>query len=361
MANPVYYDRVKEISTTAGTLPFVLSGAVVGYQTFAVVGNGNNCHYCATDNYGNWEVGNGTYTSSTTSLSRDTIIASSTGSRISFPNGPKQVFLTVPSTVITASGIIGLSGYTGTSGYSGSGVSGYSGSGVSGYSGTSGTSGYIGLTGASGYSGYSGTSGFPGGSVIRQYITTGSQASVLFTGIPQYYTDIKAVIIGRDAASSSQLTIYLKVNGDADPNSYTNSNYIVGTGTLVTGGVEAPDAIRGAAVGSIPGNDGNADAYGMIDLLFPSYSGSTFFKGVLTSNGEYFGATPFMPLITRTFTWKSTDPVTSLEFFAGGTNFVDGTVITLYGIGGIGVSGYSGYSGGITTGKAIAMAMIFGG
>jgi hypothetical protein len=34
-------DRVKETSTTAGNGTFTLAGAASGYQSFAVVGNGN--------------------------------------------------------------------------------------------------------------------------------------------------------------------------------------------------------------------------------------------------------------------------------------------------------------------------------
>lgn len=95
----VLKDRVKETSTTAGTGTITLDGAVTGFQSFAAVGNGNTTYYAIVDNAtGAWEVGTGTYTSSGTTLSRDTVLSSSNaGSLVSFTSNPKDVFVTYPS------------------------------------------------------------------------------------------------------------------------------------------------------------------------------------------------------------------------------------------------------------------------
>jgi hypothetical protein len=95
----VLKDRVKETSTTAGTGTLTLAGAVTGFQSFSAVGNGNTTYYAIVDNAtGAWEVGIGTYTSSGTTLSRDTVLSSSNGgSLVSFAANPKDVFVTYPS------------------------------------------------------------------------------------------------------------------------------------------------------------------------------------------------------------------------------------------------------------------------
>lgn len=94
----VFKDRVKVTSTTAGTGTFTLGSAVTGFQSFSVIGNGNTTYYTITDESGNWEVGIGTYTSSGTTLSRDTILESSnSGSVVDFPSGTKTVFVTYPA------------------------------------------------------------------------------------------------------------------------------------------------------------------------------------------------------------------------------------------------------------------------
>lgn len=95
----VLKDRVKETSTTAGTGTLTLAGAATGFQSFSAIGNGNTTYYAIVDSTaGTWEVGIGTYTSSGTTLSRDTVLSSSTGgSKVSFAANSKDVFCTYPS------------------------------------------------------------------------------------------------------------------------------------------------------------------------------------------------------------------------------------------------------------------------
>lgn len=93
----VLADRVKETTTTAGTGTITLAGAATGFQSFAVVGNGNTTYYTiAGQNTSEWEVGIGTYTASGTTLSRDTVLASSAGAptKTNFSAGTKDVFVT---------------------------------------------------------------------------------------------------------------------------------------------------------------------------------------------------------------------------------------------------------------------------
>lgn len=92
----VLADRVQETSTSSGTGTFTLAGAVTGFQSFAAIGNGNTTYYTITG--GNeWEVGIGTYTSSGTTLSRDTVLSSSSGgAKVDFAAGTKYVFVTYP-------------------------------------------------------------------------------------------------------------------------------------------------------------------------------------------------------------------------------------------------------------------------
>lgn len=93
----VIKDRVKESSTTTGTGTYTLAGAEAGFQTFSAIGNSNTTYFTATDGT-NWEVGIGTYTSSGTTLSRDTIYSSSNGGgKIDWGAGEKLIFCTQPS------------------------------------------------------------------------------------------------------------------------------------------------------------------------------------------------------------------------------------------------------------------------
>jgi hypothetical protein len=95
----VLKDRVKETSVSTGTGAFALDGAVGPYQTFSTIGNGNTTYYAIAGQTTNeWEVGIGTYTTATDTLSRDTILASSNSNTIvTFSAGTKDVFITYPS------------------------------------------------------------------------------------------------------------------------------------------------------------------------------------------------------------------------------------------------------------------------
>jgi hypothetical protein len=95
----VLKDRVKETSVTAGTGTLTLAGASAGFQSFSAIGNGNTTYYAIVDSAaGTWEVGIGTYTSSGTTLSRDTVLSSSnSGSLVTFSSNSKDVFVTYPS------------------------------------------------------------------------------------------------------------------------------------------------------------------------------------------------------------------------------------------------------------------------
>jgi hypothetical protein len=95
----VVRDRVQETSTTTGTGTFTLAGASTGFQSFSAIGNGNTTYYTIAAQGGSqWEVGIGTYTSSGTTLSRDTVLSSSaSGAKVDFSAGVKNVFVTYPA------------------------------------------------------------------------------------------------------------------------------------------------------------------------------------------------------------------------------------------------------------------------
>jgi hypothetical protein len=96
-------DRVKETSSSSGTGSITLGGAFPGYQTFnAAIATGSTVYYTihnlTAGSDTEWEVGVGTFTSPAT-LSRDTVLSSSTGSKVNFTSGISglEVFVTQPS------------------------------------------------------------------------------------------------------------------------------------------------------------------------------------------------------------------------------------------------------------------------
>lgn len=95
----VVNDRVKESTAVVGTGTATLLGAALGFQSFAVIGNGNTTYYCIADQGGaNWEVTVGTWsTGGTITRAATPLSSSNAGALVNFPAGIKDVFVTYPA------------------------------------------------------------------------------------------------------------------------------------------------------------------------------------------------------------------------------------------------------------------------
>lgn len=108
----VLADRVQETTNTTGTGTITLAGAVAGYQSFSVIGDGNTTYYCVTSG-ANWEVGIGTYTAAGTTLARTTILTSSAAGAAITLAGTSNVFCVYPagkSLYVQADGYVWVGG-----------------------------------------------------------------------------------------------------------------------------------------------------------------------------------------------------------------------------------------------------------
>lgn len=138
-------DRVKETTTTTGTGTLTLLGASTGYQSFSVIGDGNTCYYSiSSQGSSEWEVGIGTYTLSGTTLSRNTVLASSNSNTlVSFAAGTKDVYVVYPaskSVNLDASGNVSALGTIASGTWQGTTIAaGYGGTGLT----SAGTSGNV--------------------------------------------------------------------------------------------------------------------------------------------------------------------------------------------------------------------------
>ena len=97
----VIRDRVKETTATTGTGTYTLSGAVSGFEAFSEIGNSNTTYYGCSDGT-NFEVGIGTYTLSGTTLTRTTILESSSTKITALVNGAVSA-----STAVTVDNVSG--------------------------------------------------------------------------------------------------------------------------------------------------------------------------------------------------------------------------------------------------------------
>ena len=95
----VVKDRVKQSTTTTGTGSIVLNGTVSGFQTFtSALSDGDTTYYAIFEvSTNNWEVGVGTWTESTATLARTTVLASSNSNNAINLTAQAEVFITQPA------------------------------------------------------------------------------------------------------------------------------------------------------------------------------------------------------------------------------------------------------------------------
>jgi hypothetical protein len=103
-------DRICDTSTSTGTGNFTLAGALTGFDTITNwVGTGDTFEYLieAVDTNGvptgDWELGVGTYSAANT-LTRTTVLRSSTGSAVNFTSGNKRVHLIISARTLSWQG-----------------------------------------------------------------------------------------------------------------------------------------------------------------------------------------------------------------------------------------------------------------
>jgi hypothetical protein len=112
-------DRVKETTVTTGIGSVVLTGAYTGFQSFDDgIGDGNITYY-AIENNARWEVGQGTYSQGSNSLSRDIVFASSNNGNKIVLEGNSTVFGTLPAAkafILDPNNDVNASGFIGDSG-----------------------------------------------------------------------------------------------------------------------------------------------------------------------------------------------------------------------------------------------------
>lgn len=302
----VQYDRVQETSTTTGTGTYTLAGAVLGYQSFAAVGDGNTCYYCAmgVDGNGNpngdgWEVGLGTYTAAGTTLARTAVLASTNGgAAVNWAAGTRRIFVTIPA---GGAPPLSLTNATGLPLTAGAGVTGI-------------------LPGAN------------GGGLVRlaQVITAGSQTTVDFSSISALYQALVIHWIAQNSgAGTTDVAMHLKINNDGTSGNYTSAGRTgILNGSASNANVGATAA--GGAVGTLAQSGTSGSASGG-EIIIPGYAQTTFHKRVVGKHAEDT-TTAGIFVATSGFRWKSTVAINQLTFAASdGTAFTDGSIFTLYG------------------------------
>ena len=304
---PQFADRVKTTSTSTGSSAITLSSSgATGYQAFPSSLDGETVGYVIEASGGtDWEIGTGVYTHSTLGLSR-TLRSSSTGSLLNLGSGTHTVFLTPAAQDIQI-----VEAFSSTSDLPSA-------------SANHGRIYHVHGEGAMYFA--------HGGSWIKlanySDITTHSNATTSAAGL-------------MSAADKTKLD---GVEASADVTDTTNVVAALTAGTNIT--IAADGTISSTA----SGGGGGSTASALTEQEFTATAGQTVFTvtGGITNADNVVVFLNGSRLADSDITSISTSAGT-VTLAAGATS---GDIVT--------VSEF-GSSGGVTTGKAIAMAIVFGG
>ncbi len=178
---------------------------------------------------------------------------------------------------------------------------------------------------------------FPRGSggtdLISAQTLAAPAANITFSSIPQTFNHLRLLVIGASSAAAASAQFAVQLNGNAGGNYDTVAN---GRGNGATSGAnqQAATLLENPLNLDMPAANATAGQAGLLALLIPLYTGTTFSKiakwfggfqdGVVsaTANAEYSMIAVF----------RLTAAVTSILVKPSTGNFVTGSAAWLYGI-----------------------------
>jgi hypothetical protein len=168
-----------------------------------------------------------------------------------------------------------------------------------------------------------------GRTLITETVTSGSATNVSFASIPADYRDLELRVRGRGTKAATLVDIRVRFNGDTganydaetqQANNTTNSNFAsAGTTSLYVGNIAAASA--------------PANVADYVEAVIADYRSTTFQKA-----GRYLATLKTAASAAGVFNesgsiwWRSTSAITQIDVFPSANAFVDGTVISLYGL-----------------------------
>lgn len=152
--------------------------------------------------------------------------------------------------------------------------------------------------------------------------TLGSAAaSITFSSIPNTYTDLRLILVGKNAANAASWRL--------EYNSDTGTNY---SNTFLGGDGSTTESSRNTSLGyfQISAISAPTTSLCMAAVDIFSYAGSTNKTALVSFANDRNGAGG---VAANVGLWRNTSAITSIKWYAANSeNFATGTTATLYGI-----------------------------
>ena len=154
---------------------------------------------------------------------------------------------------------------------------------------------------------------------IASSTATGSSNTVVFSSIPQTYTDLVLIVDGIGPTGYGYFDVQFNTDTSSGSTAYSFTRFI-GVGSSVY-------SDRYANFKSLEPSLGDAQR-GNIILNFQNYSNTNVFKTVLWRDGNHNGGSSL-----NVGTWRNTSAISTITLTGGNAiNIPSGTTFSLYGI-----------------------------
>ena len=173
--------------------------------------------------------------------------------------------------------------------------------------------------------------GAGGGDFVRitETVTSSSQASVTFSSIASTYRDLQVRVRARCTATAVTVDLLVRLNSD------TGAHYDYEQMSFYSNGSGAAQAVAQTSwkMAEIPAASAPANAAGAAIIDIYDYRGTTFYKAANSRwNGQNGTGTFSQGVGVNGGTWRDTSAVTAVDVFFSSGNFVNGSIVTLYGV-----------------------------
>lgn len=174
------------------------------------------------------------------------------------------------------------------------------------------------------------SSGAPARVLITETTTSSSATNVSFTSIPATYRDLEVRIRGRGTKSAVLVDIRMRFNADTTAIYDAESSQANGTTPNHFGSLAATSSY----IGNIVAATGPTSASDTIVVSVFDYRGTTFRKSLHYRNSIKSGEAVQGNLYNESGVgwWRSTVAITQIDVFPSANGFVDGSVVSLYGL-----------------------------
>lgn len=166
--------------------------------------------------------------------------------------------------------------------------------------------------------------------LITETVTASSAADVTFSSISASYRDLEIRIRGRGDTAATEIGVWLQFNDDTGSNYSAALGVFNGTGSASSAQNLATTALK--RLFDIPAASATASYCGTGTIVIGDYRGTTFFKSAHGQAGMVRNTSSNGALAELGGgIWISTSAITKVKVFLAAGNFVDGSVVSLYG------------------------------